>query len=486
MLKEESSLLPNNNQNSFLINMDTINAICSVFTLYNKIFVELKQYSTLSIMAACDMVAAYDQSNVRVVSDPKLVPDSKILADAVYWWKYAAATFGWQYGLGYQYKKGLGGLIDGLFGNTLVNNEKVLCESCMIQTEDIIVASWHGKLFTPGYYIALDHSSKSIVVAIRGSFELRDAIIDLTAESVNFFEPTLSSSESDSDSGFESDLNPNDSNIDSNIDKTNHVDIKTDKTNHVDIKNDKTNYVDKTKHLDKTNHVDNKVHKGMLDAAFNVKKLIDNHFKQTLEKFPDYQIIVTGHSLGAAVAAILTIWWATEYGEKINIHAFCYGCPPVLSIDLAKKYSQYITTFINGNDCIPYLSYGSVDDLKFKLLQILEQSPGFFGRIFQACHIGNPFKLSNDTVKKMENFFNTPAIPKIIPIENPNNMQRLWVPGEIIHLCQKNKDTALINILEPAQLSNIYLTNGMFKDHMPDQYEYALNSAYKQTSNDDF
>lgn len=43
-------------------------------------------------------------------------------------------------------------------------------------------ASFHNSVFQTPFYVAIDHSTKSIVVAVRGTMSLRDAITDLTAE----------------------------------------------------------------------------------------------------------------------------------------------------------------------------------------------------------------------------------------------------------------------------------------------------------------
>lgn len=385
-------------------------------------------------MMACEMIGSFDPTN-KIMTSGTYNSDQKILTEANYWWKFASATFGWQLEYGYQFKKGCCGLLKGFLKNTKKINKNIICETCDINQKDIVVASWRGQLFIPGYFVAIDHKTKSIVIAIRGSFELKDAIIDLTADQIDL---------------LDDDLN-----------------LMSHNNNNIDFM-----FQNSTEEL----YSVNKVHKGMLDATTNIKNLIEIHFQQARSTYPDYKIILTGHSLGAAVAALLTILWLREHDE-INIHAYCYGCPPIMSLNLTRKYQKYITTFVNGNDCIPRLSYGSVDDIKTKILEILSQSRNFLGRIFQTLQMGNPFGLSDRSIKKLETIFKSPAMPKITPIENPNYLQRLWVPGTIIHIHQNDDEKLLIELSNPELLSNVVLTGRMFLDHFPDQYELALGQA---------
>ena len=56
----------------------------------------------------------------------------------------------------------------------------------------ILVSDWESKIFAPGYYVALDEADKSLIVAVRGSSGLQDALTDLVCESYELDElPTV-------------------------------------------------------------------------------------------------------------------------------------------------------------------------------------------------------------------------------------------------------------------------------------------------------
>ena len=77
-----------------------------------------------------------------------------------------------------------------------------------------------------------------------------------------------------------------------------------------------------------------KVHRGFLKAADSVYKELDDRqvLQQVLEEYPKYQFVVLGHSLGAAIAVVLS--WLLKLqkpqcGERLRCYA--YSCPQVFN-----------------------------------------------------------------------------------------------------------------------------------------------------------
>lgn len=77
------------------------------------------------------------------------------------------------------------------------------------------------------------------------------------------------------------------------------------------------------------------------------------------------QVHLLGHSLGAGVAAIMTL----ELNDKPNFYARAttFGCPAVLSNDLAQKTQSSITSVIADGDIVPRASGATVANLLLKL-----------------------------------------------------------------------------------------------------------------------
>jgi len=150
-----------------------------------------------------------------------------------------------------------------------------------------------------------------------------------------------------------------------------------------------------------------KVHRGIRDSA---RRLIDSAggnqimatLKSALDEYPEYGLVLVGHSLGGAVAAILAIMLSEpakhEPGEADApgfitatkprllpseahtatsrdqppivlpagrpIHVYAYGPPATVSPALRIATRGLITTIINANDIVPCLSLGTLHDFR--------------------------------------------------------------------------------------------------------------------------
>ncbi|KAK0633753.1 lipase [Immersiella caudata] len=144
-----------------------------------------------------------------------------------------------------------------------------------------------------------------------------------------------------------------------------------------------------------------KVHKGIHASARRLLYGGDGRvlytLKQALEEFPDYGLVLTGHSLGGAVTALLGVMLSepaegestffitspqphtrlllgdgnhTSTSPEIclpsgrPVHVFAYGPPSTMSASLCHATRGLITSIINGNDLVPYLSLGVLHDFQ--------------------------------------------------------------------------------------------------------------------------
>ncbi|PWY83457.1 hypothetical protein BO70DRAFT_379267 [Aspergillus heteromorphus CBS 117.55] len=146
-----------------------------------------------------------------------------------------------------------------------------------------------------------------------------------------------------------------------------------------------------------------KVHKGMHASA---KRLLMGGggrvmitIRAALEEYPDYGVVLCGHSLGGGVAALLatmisepnndasgTSFTTTSYQSTKGsllltegnegdsnaafflppgrpIHVYAYGPPSTMSPFLRRATRGLITTIVNGQDVVPSLSLGILHDM---------------------------------------------------------------------------------------------------------------------------
>ncbi|KAI0643609.1 alpha/beta-hydrolase [Trametes meyenii] len=120
------------------------------------------------------------------------------------------------------------------------------------------------------------------------------------------------------------------------------------------------------------------VHGGMLKMARAMGspgKPVHISVRDALKKNKGYALVLCGHSLGAGVAGLLALMWASPEtrlthrasGLPINrqVTAYCFAPPCIVSPRLGAKAaaSGLITSFVYSHDVVSRLSLGSVRDL---------------------------------------------------------------------------------------------------------------------------
>jgi hypothetical protein len=165
------------------------------------------------------------------------------------------------------------------------------------------------------------------------------------------------------------------------------------------------------------------VHKGIHASA---RRLLDGAggrvlatIKAALEEFPDYGLVMCGHSLGGGVTALLAIMISEPSADPSStsfvtssssytspqllltasssnqgiapstlrlpasrpIHVYAYGPPATISPSLRLATRGLITTIVNGQDLVPYLSLGVLHDLQAIALAFKTDDSGAKGEV---------------------------------------------------------------------------------------------------------
>jgi hypothetical protein len=165
-----------------------------------------------------------------------------------------------------------------------------------------------------------------------------------------------------------------------------------------------------------------KVHKGIYASALRLlagegsKVMVT--LKAALDEFPEYGLVMCGHSLGGAVTALLAIMisepnsvgysfvtssdtykrvplqiTASSSSPSITppqllqlpagrpIHVYAYGPPATMSPSLRLATRGLITTIVNGQDVVPYLSLGVLHDFQAIALAFKTDDSGAKGEV---------------------------------------------------------------------------------------------------------
>lgn len=189
-------------------------------------------------------------------------------------------------------------------------NNEAICALTGVEDEDIFVANWRNSPYRPCYYVAADKANKCIVISIRGSLEIGDLLSDVTAHPLK-----------------------------------------------VELMG-----------------VDGWVHQGIMAAATYIHCCTKDALDAAAAKYPGWPILVTGHSLGGGVAAILSMLMIQSGGVSNLGRIKCVGIGPaaVMSRSLASACDGIAISLILGSDPVPHLSYASVERL---LLEMSSLSP---------------------------------------------------------------------------------------------------------------
>ncbi|KAL5677206.1 hypothetical protein ACJX0J_013337, partial [Zea mays] len=154
------------------------------------------------------------------------------------------------------------------------------------------------------------------------------------------------------------------------------------------------------------------VHNGLLRAAGWVLDAECDLLRELLETYPDYTLTFTGHSLGAGIAAMLTMVVVLNLDKIGNIdrtRTRCYAMAPArcMSLNLAVRYADVINSVVLQDDFLPRTAT-PLEDI-FKSILCL------------PCLLG--LRCLRDT-----------CIPEDAMLKDP---RRLYAPGRIYHIVER-------------------------------------------------
>ncbi|KAJ1828362.1 hypothetical protein LPJ56_001158, partial [Coemansia sp. RSA 2599] len=232
--------------------------------------------------------------------------------------RFALASYGWR--ALYFFNRGIT-LMDGVKMDSDVTS---VLQYLGLAQEDLLGYEFRSsQLFCPSYFVAYDRQYDAIVLVVRGTMSAEDAVVDLSCEYSKW------------NGGL--------------------------------------------------------VHSGMKASAhwlfIKVMPLILAYAK--CHKINRVRIV--GHSLGGSTAAILTIMVQSVRerlaglgidSEGYDIKGYCFGPAPCISEEIAEKYKDSIDTFVNNDDLVPRLCYGSVSDFKRMSISAADESDNLAQRLY--------------------------------------------------------------------------------------------------------
>ena len=198
------------------------------------------------------------------------------------------------------------------------------------------------------------------------------------------------------------------------------------------------------------------VHSGMLAAAMFVYGEILSVLREEMRGFKR-RLYITGHSMGGATAVLLTMLLQDEYPD---VTCVSFGSPPLVSESLTTNPN--ISVFVNGDDAVPRLCYGSAVDLQSLLLYctMVSKSAWMFGG-----ELPKPLVDNLDQFRQLQ--------------RQRSRSIRLCHPGRLFHINTTTMGNQVrVSAADNRQFEELLPTRRLIFDHLPDQYEKALDAAY--------
>ncbi|KAI8377742.1 uncharacterized protein BYT42DRAFT_571448 [Radiomyces spectabilis] len=408
--------------------------------------------------------------------DSRNFPRNHIINNIAHFMRYASAA----YGESFMRILGIGD-IPNVFpaSNHHHPNHHAFAHHTGVSVEDILLSSYtdhsllkmnHPSMHALVHYVTVDHRAKAVVLTCRGTLGLSDVLTDLTCSYAEFALPT--------------DAQPR-------------------------------RY---------------RAHGGMLDAAQLLAKekgKVYQMIRQGLERYPDYGLVLCGHSLGGGVVSLLSVLWSEERKEFLKrpctvatssltndpvpfvtshlsglppgraIHCYAYGPPGTMSLELSEYCGRgLVTSVVHGYDIVCSLSLGLLKDFKNIATSLHREgtvAEEIIGRIVGRYHnkASQPSEREKELDEDDQWFW---AMIKTMRADMRTD--KLYPPSTVYHI-ESLPHVAQDNVSQPSQykkahmvvlsrcddvqarFSEIVFSRNMFMDHSPNMYENAIRNLCK-------
>ena len=119
------------------------------------------------------------------------------------------------------------------------------------------------------------------------------------------------------------------------------------------------------------------MHSGILQCARNVLKIVEPTVKKAMKEGQIKRVVCTGHSLGAACAALLALELVEQHGHK-KVQCWAFAPPAILSpsVAYAADTRKVIRSVTCADDLVPRATAESLLKVQRTLVHLLDKIEG--------------------------------------------------------------------------------------------------------------
>jgi hypothetical protein len=131
-------------------------------------------------------------------------------------------------------------------------------------------------------------------------------------------------------------------------------------------------------------HLHGKTHAGWLKAAQNLSHTIQSTVEEAVLAHPDYELVVTGHSMGATIATLMTLQWGA-HPELSKARCYAFAAPGTLTLDMGRHplVAERVCSVTLGNDFVSRFGLPNLLDLRETIVHLTRKKPG--GKLERFC-----------------------------------------------------------------------------------------------------
>ncbi|XP_038072401.1 diacylglycerol lipase-alpha-like isoform X2 [Patiria miniata] len=393
-------------------------------------------------------------SGVPITADTKFADFSnhdecQEFEDLIYYYKYAAAAYGWPVYAMFHPARGCCHLIgrcsccrskdrfeylDLSDDNCCGCNFRALKKLSGLEDADVVYATFHSAVWETPFFVALDHSRRKVIVSVRGTLSMQDWLTDLSAD-----------------------------------------------ISEIPLENCPSDWFG---------------HKGMVGAAVHIKKklqeelILSRAFTHDPERgSQNYELVLVGHSLGAGTVSILSILLRPDY-PKLQCYAYS---PPggLLSMPVVEHTKDFVTSLVIGKDIVTRVGLSQMECLRADLFDCIKRSTDTKWKIIfdglLCCREISPKNLSP------RDSDSSPSPPRLTKAFHPTNLSLLltthnplYPPGRIMQIVRTNpkreglnkKDCAWFAVWrDNTAFDEVLISPVMIGDHLPKNVMSALRKC---------
>ena len=292
-------------------------------------------------------------------------------------------------------------------------------EEAVSSARELVMSEWSNKVYAPAFALFADHDKNWVVLSVRGTVSDKDTLTDLAAEPT----PFCASVE------------------------------------------------------------EGAAHSGMVKCTEFVLRhpVLQQALADYCAKYPAYRVVVTGHSLGGAVATMFSISMRERAAEMpasdpdalwmARVECFAFGPPPTVNGPVLEKVNprDYITSVVCGMDAVPRVSLTNLE-------RLAREVAGFK---HHELHVDNPHVRMHIPGRLI-------LIDRPIGRSKSKDCRIFDIPhssaADHVHRTVENTappDPSPCVKVAASEcghwiLAMLYVSRHMFGDHLPDRYhEYA-------------